>query len=80
MTNRNLLKAKVYEKGMTLESVAKAIGMEPSTLSRKVGGKRILKVDDVKDIALTLGLSSEEMTAIFYPELVDKKSTRGDDV
>lgn len=39
MTNVNLLKAKVVEKGTTIENVARSIGIDPATFSRKMYGK-----------------------------------------
>ena len=39
MINVNLLKAKVVENGTTIENVARQIGIDPATFSRKTYGK-----------------------------------------
>lgn len=36
MINRNALKGKIAENGMTQEAVAKAIGMSPATFNRRM--------------------------------------------
>ena len=36
MINRNALKGKIVENGMTQEAVAKAIGMSPATFNRRM--------------------------------------------
>ena len=39
MINVNLLKAKIVEKGTTIENVARSIGIDPATFSRKMYNK-----------------------------------------
>lgn len=45
--NGNLLKAKIAERGETQGSVAKAVGMSPNSLNRKIGGKRDFTLGEV---------------------------------
>lgn len=39
LINVNLLKAKIVENGTTVENVARSIGIDPATFSRKMYGK-----------------------------------------
>lgn len=65
--NVNKLKGKIVEKGLTIEAVADMIGMNSSTLYRKMrnGGKTML-VHDATAIAKVLELSSQDAMAIFF--------------
>lgn len=59
MINVNLLKAKIIEKGTTVENVARGIGINPVTFFRKMNGKQsdfycheilgICKLLDIRD-------------------------------
>ena len=67
MLNRNLLRAKFTENGMTQEEVAMKIGMSPKTLSLKIKtGKFGL---DEADKLIEL-LKIEEPERIFFAEEV----------
>lgn len=71
VVNVNKLKGKIVEKGMTIESVAKAIGIDTSTFYRKLqtsGEKFTIKEAD--DITTFLGLEAAEATSIFFSQLV----------
>lgn len=63
--NYNLLKAKCYEKGMTLGSMADKAGINAANLVRmKTGGN--ITVLTAQKIAEVLELSRDEITAIFF--------------
>jgi transcriptional regulator with XRE-family HTH domain len=51
------------ERGLSLEAVARAAGMAPSTLSRLETGKRRLAVDHLAPLARALGTSVDELLA-----------------
>lgn len=69
MVNINKLKGKIVEKGTTVESVAKAIGIDTSTFYRKLqnsGAKFTIKEAD--NITSFLGLEASEATSIFFAQ------------
>ena len=60
---RNRLRALREEQGLSLDAVAQAAGMAPSTLSRLETGKRRLAVDHLAPLARALGASVDELLA-----------------
>jgi transcriptional regulator with XRE-family HTH domain len=62
---RRRLRALREERGLSLEAVANAAGMAPSTLSRLETGKRRLAVDHLAPLASALGTSVD---ALLSPE------------
>lgn len=65
--NVNKLKGKIVEKGMNLSDVANQIGVDRSTLYRKINAQGDnLTVSEVSRIATVLDLSSDEITNIFF--------------
>ena len=61
------LKEKVIEKNTTLDAVAHSIGMDRTTLYRKLrSGASSLTVSDARGISDFLGLSFEETLRIFW--------------
>lgn len=67
MVNVNLFKAKLVEKGMTIQEFADSIGMDRSKLYRRLqdNGESFL-IREVHQIAGALNLSVEEINAIFF--------------
>ena len=55
------LRALRAERGLSLEAVARAAGMTPSTLSRLENGKRRLAVDHLAPLARALGTSVDAL-------------------
>lgn len=67
MTNMMKLKGVMVEKGMTQEKLAELIGMDRSTLIRKMKNEGLqFTVEDVQNITKALNLKPEEVLAIFY--------------
>ena len=65
--NVNKLKGKIVEKGMNMSDVANQIGVDRSTLYRKINTQGDnLTVSEVSKIATVLDLSSDEITNIFF--------------
>jgi transcriptional regulator with XRE-family HTH domain len=60
---RGRLRALREERGLSLDAVAHAAGMAPSTLSRLETGKRRLAVDHLAPLAGALGTSVDELLA-----------------
>ncbi len=69
-TNMNFLKGKIIEKGYTQETFAKAIGMNDSTLSRRLKSSGSFTIEEVNKIINELGLTGSEALAIFFASLV----------
>lgn len=71
MTNVNKLKGKIVEKGLTIEGLAKKLGMDRATLYRKLNNNaETLLIKEANAIVSALGLTSEEAVAIFFSQLV----------
>lgn len=65
MTDTLKLKGKIIEKGFTITSLAKHLGISKPTFSQKVNNKIRFSQDNIKDISKALELTSEEITTIF---------------
>lgn len=71
MVNVPMLKGKVIEKGYTLEKVAENIGIDRSTMSRKLGNSgEDFTIKQADDIVSFLGLTPTEATSIFFSQFV----------
>ena len=71
MVNINRLKAAIIERGMSIESVAKASGIEKTGLYRRIksgGGK--FTIDEVEALSKAMGLGYHEINRIFFDQLV----------
>lgn len=71
VVNVPMLKGKVVEKGYTLEKVAENIGIDRSTMSRKLGNAgEDFTIKQADDIVNLLGLTPAEATSIFFSQFV----------
>lgn len=71
MTNVKKLRGKMVEKNITIESLAKKLGMNRSTLYRKLNNDAdMLLVKEANAIVTELGLSADEAMAIFFSQFV----------
>lgn len=77
MTNTAKLKAKIVEKGMVQEELAKALGVTNATFNYKVNNKTEFKASEIKKLSKFLSLTVEEASNIFFADDVDLKSTFG---
>ena len=73
--NRQALKARIMEMGMTQQDVAEKLEIAPQTFYRKMR-RGIFGTDEV--IAMVRLLKIEDPMAIFFDELVTHKVTNGD--
>lgn len=65
-TNMNLLRSELKERGLTQQEFASKIGMDSSTLSRKLTSDGLkFTVGEIHEIAATLDLTADECTSIF---------------
>lgn len=63
---RNLLKAKMVEKGKTQSEIAQEIGMSTNSLSRKVNGKREFTASEIRKLIKCLSLDPATYHEIFF--------------
>lgn len=62
----NKLKGKLVEKGINVETLAKLIGSERSSLYRKFNNADKITVGEAKKMKEVLEIPAEEATAIFF--------------
>ncbi len=60
------LKGKIIEKGLSVKEVAEKMGLDISTLRRKLNDTNRFKVGEAKEIAAILGLTKRELSDIFF--------------
>ncbi|APC48269.1 phage repressor protein [Virgibacillus halodenitrificans] len=69
--NVNKLKGKIVENGLTVGELANQIGMDRSTLYRKISNDGdSLTIKDVNLICKVLKLTKEEAMSIFFNQFV----------
>ena len=51
------VKAEIARKGLTLDAIAKAIGISLTTLSQKLNGKYPITLNEAKKIKVVLGVN-----------------------
>lgn len=69
----NLLRAKIVERGFTVESFCVAAGFNRSTFDRKLTGQNEFTRAEIEKIIIVLCLTDEEVRRIFFPNLVAEK-------
>lgn len=69
MVNKRLLVSKLKDKNLTLEWLAGEIGVNPSTLHRKLNGESDFARPEIIVVKLRLNLSVEEVNSIFFNEV-----------
>lgn len=65
MVNQKLFRYYVALAGMTCDTLAKEIGMNPATLSRKINGKSDFTLGEAMDVKRILGLSTKDVEQVF---------------
>lgn len=66
MFNRDLFRAKCVEHGMNTYDAARIMGINPATLSRKMGGKSDFTRNEIQLFRAALHLTPQETDAIFF--------------
>lgn len=61
------LKGKMVEKGFTVETLSAAIGIDRSTLYRKLEAIEKFTIGEARKIKVVLELTNEEAVQIFLP-------------
>lgn len=71
MVNINKLKGKIVERGLNVEKLAERIGLDKSTLYRKINNDgETFSIREANLICKELKLSPQEATAIFFSQYV----------
>jgi plasmid maintenance system antidote protein VapI len=60
-----MLKGKIVEKGMNVETVAERIGVERSSMYRKLNNFEKITIGEASKLKDVLGLTNEEAVVIF---------------
>lgn len=63
--NLNKLKGKIIEKGLNVETLAVRIGIDRSSMYRKLNNFEKITIGEAKKITAVLGLTNEEASSIF---------------
>lgn len=67
MINSMELKAEIKRNGLTQDQLASKIGIDPSTLNRKINNKKsTLSVDEAQKIVDVLNIPEEKLAVIFF--------------
>ena len=71
MVNINKLKGKIIENGLNVEQIAVIVGVDRSTMYRKMdeSGKN-MTIKDASILSKALNLSADEVNSIFFDETV----------
>lgn len=71
MVNVNKLRGKIVECGLNVEKLAELIGIDKSTFYRKLmNDGETFTIGEADAIARELGLTGEEVNAIFFSQFV----------
>lgn len=66
MFNHNLFRAKCVERGLRVTDVARIMGINPATLSRKMNGVSDFTRNEIQLFRAALNLTPQETDAIFF--------------
>ena len=70
MVDTNKLRGRMVEKGISQEGLAKAIGLDRSTVNRKLKTGEDFSIGEANRIAEALHLSRDEAVSIFFTSIV----------
>lgn len=78
MVNVNKLRGKIVERGLNVCELANLIGIDRSTLYRKISRRNgeNLTIKDADSIIIALDLNAEETKAIFFTQFVAHDAKR----
>ena len=66
--NADKLRGRIIEAGMTIEMMADKLGINASTLSRKLKGTTEFTRKEIRAIRDLLGLDSDDVDSIFFTD------------
>lgn len=70
MVNTAMLRGKIVEKGMDVPGVAARMGVDRSTLYRRIADSDTFTIGEARQITEILGLTNDEAVAIFFSQAV----------
>lgn len=71
MVNVDKLRGKIVECRMTVEDLAKTVGVDRATLYRRInGGGGSFTIEEADKIAKALSLNADELNKIFFAQYV----------
>jgi len=71
-----LLKSTINNRGVTIVSIARNIGLSREGLYLKLAGDAEFKASEIEKITSVLNLTKDERDAIFFAEEVESNSTK----
>lgn len=66
MFNKNQFCGAVRANGLNLENIARYLGINPATLTRKMNGKSDFTRNEIEMLRRKLSLNANEIQAIFF--------------
>ena len=66
MLNKNLLKGKIVENGMSIRTLAREMSINEATLHRKLNGTSDFTRKEIQKIVSVLSLTSNDIEDIFF--------------
>lgn len=72
MINTNEFKAAMLRAGLSMDALAKMIGISTASLSYKVNNRREFTTTEIKSASAALNLSVDERDLIFFADHVEK--------
>lgn len=76
MVDLILLKSTINNRGVTIVSIARNIGLSREGLYLKLAGDAEFKASEIEKITSVLNLTKDERDAIFFAEEVESNSTK----
>lgn len=76
MVDLILLKSTINNRGVTIVSIARNIGLSREGLYLKLAGDAEFKASEIEKITSVLNLTKDERDAIFFAEEVEPNSTK----
>ena len=64
--NKNKLKGKIRERGLTYQKLAKKIGIGLTSMNYKINGKNLFNQEEMKKLKEALRLTDNETIDIFF--------------
>ena len=70
------LKGKITERGLSIKEFAEIIGVDRSSLYRKLNNGEKITIGEAAKMKVALGLTNEEATRIFFADSVARHATK----
>lgn len=70
MINSSKVRGRITEKGLTIQAVAKQMGISPYTLGKKLSNQTIMTLSEAWDLKTILCIADSDFNAYFFTEKV----------